>query len=414
MRALFPRLTYLSCLAVAACLTPTDPIICAAIVGGKFAKKHVPLNLRHILSAESAANDGLAFPFLTLSIYLSVDSTSREAIGHWFLIGITYQVILGTVIGSVLGYLFSHVMKFSHNRGFIDQESFVAQYLALAIFTAGVVSTLGSDDLLAAFACGCTLSWDGNFNYQTEGENFASVIDLVLNCACFIYIGAWLPFDKYTDPVLGITPWKLVVLCIGIVFLRRIPAILALYRWIPEITTWKEALFSGHFGPMGVGAIFISTLAASKLQAPHVPPESQEDFLASSLQPIVSFVVLASIVIHGLSIPFFSFGRTVSRNMSISTTLTTRSRTEPDWVNSISRVPALPSPPDNNVSLSASPIDDSKKVNEESGLSNMADTTRPTSQFAPPDSPVTEIETTNSDGLRGKLQPKSVHFPGAQ
>lgn len=49
------------------------------------------------------------------------------------------------------------MMKFSHNRGFIDQESFVAQYLALAIFTAGVVSTLGSDDLLAAFACGMKL-----------------------------------------------------------------------------------------------------------------------------------------------------------------------------------------------------------------------------------------------------------------
>jgi len=30
--------------------------------------------------------------------------------------------------------------------------------------------------------------------------------------------------------------------------LRRIPAILALYKWIPEIASWREALFSGHFG----------------------------------------------------------------------------------------------------------------------------------------------------------------------
>ena len=30
---LFPHLTFISSLAVAACLTPTDPIICAAIVG---------------------------------------------------------------------------------------------------------------------------------------------------------------------------------------------------------------------------------------------------------------------------------------------------------------------------------------------------------------------------------------------
>lgn len=38
------------------------------------------------------------------------------------------------------------------------------------------------------------------------------------------------------------------VLSIGILILRRIPAILALYRWVPEIANWKEALFCGHFG----------------------------------------------------------------------------------------------------------------------------------------------------------------------
>lgn len=49
-------------------------------------------------------------------------------------------------------------MKFSHKRGFIDQESYVAQYLSLAIFTIGVTKTIGSDDLLAAFAAGTFIS----------------------------------------------------------------------------------------------------------------------------------------------------------------------------------------------------------------------------------------------------------------
>lgn len=74
------------------------------------------------------------------------------------------------------------------------------------------------------------------------------MIDLVLNCACFIYIGAWIPFQAFNIPEIGVTPPKLVVLTIGIMFLRRIPAILALYKFIPEIASWKEALFSGHFG----------------------------------------------------------------------------------------------------------------------------------------------------------------------
>lgn len=55
---------------------------------------------------------------------------------------------------SSLGMIFSRVMKFSHHKGFIDRESYVAQYLALAIFVTGLVSTIGSDDLLAVFAAG--------------------------------------------------------------------------------------------------------------------------------------------------------------------------------------------------------------------------------------------------------------------
>ncbi|KAJ7598835.1 Cation/H+ exchanger [Mycena floridula] len=347
LRLLFPRIEMIPCLAIAACLTPTDPIISAAIVGGKFAVKHVPLNLRQIISAESAANDGLAYPFLTIALYLLADSTRKEAIGHWFLIGWLYQVILGVVLGAVLGLCvgFSYLMKFSHRQGYIDGSSYLAQYLALAFLTIGIASSLGTDDLLAAFAAGNAISWDGHFNIQTENEVFATVIDLMLNCACFVYIGAWLPFQSFRQPALGIDIWRLVVLFLAILILRRIPSVLLLYKWIPEIHTWREALFTGHFGPMGVGAIFISTLALHKLPEPNIPPVTQEDILALTLQPIVSFVVLCSILTHGLSIPFFSLSRNVSRTVSLSTFTSTRQPDGPDWLSWTRRNPVLPTNP---------------------------------------------------------------------
>ncbi|KAJ6605185.1 Sodium/hydrogen exchanger family-domain-containing protein [Mycena vulgaris] len=346
LHALFPDLVYISCLAIAACLTPTDPIICATIVGGKYALKHVPRNLRLIISAESAANDGLAYPFLSIAIYLTVESSRRVAIGKWFLVGWLYQVILGIVLGAFLGMGFSYVMKVSHKRGFIDRESYVAQYLALALFTIGIASTIGSDDLLAAFACGNAISWDQHFNDVTENEVFSSVIDLVLNCACFVYIGAWMPFNAFNSPALGITPWRLTVLFLAVLALRRIPSVLLLYRWVPEISTWREALFTGHFGPMGVGAVFVSTLALTRLPTPHDPPQGQQELLAATLQPIVAFVVLGSIVIHGLSIPFFSLSGTMhSRTRSLMATLT-RTDTS-DWLVSLRRgPPVVPTAPD--------------------------------------------------------------------
>lgn len=191
-------------------------------------------------------------------------------------------------------------MKYSHKKGFIDRESYIAQFIALALFTIGVTSTIGSDDLLAAFAAGSAISWDGHFNTQIENLVFSSVIDLVLNCGCFVYIGAWIPFNAFNSPALGIEVWKLVVLFIATLALRRIPPLLLLYKWVPEINGWKEALFSGHFGPMGVGAVFISTLALTRLPEPHSPPQNQEEYLAATLQTIVAFVVLGSILIRAL------------------------------------------------------------------------------------------------------------------
>ncbi len=70
----------------------------------------------------------------------------------------TYPTNVDVMISLLLGYIFSFIMKFSHKKGFIDRDSYVAQYLALAIFTMGIVNTIGSDDLLAAFAAGAYLS----------------------------------------------------------------------------------------------------------------------------------------------------------------------------------------------------------------------------------------------------------------
>ncbi|KZV72137.1 hypothetical protein PENSPDRAFT_576576 [Peniophora sp. CONT] len=330
---IFPRLDFVASLLISACLTPTDPIISAAIVGGKYAVKHVPLNLRRLIAAESASNDGMAYPFLTVAIYVLTEANTGVAIGKWLAFGCLYQVVVGTLLGAILGWLFACVMRYTHRRGFIDRESYVAQYLALTILTIGIASTIGVDDLLAAFAAGSAINWDGNFNVQIGTEVFSSVIDLVLNCACFIYIGAWLPFDQFNEPELGVTPWRLVVLFFAILFLRRIPSILLLYHWIPEIHSWREALFTGHFGPMGVGAIFVSTLAITKLDESPARTE-QTEVTKQSIHPIVTFVVLCSIIVHGLSIPFISFTEHVGVRIatSLSRTLTTGHNEVPDWL----------------------------------------------------------------------------------
>ncbi len=229
-------------------------------------------------------------------------------------------------------------MKFCERKDLIDRQSYVAQYVSLAMFTIGVTTMLGSDDLLAAFSCGTAFAWDGFFNRQTEQAVFSSVIDLLFNIAAFIFIGAWMPFNEFDNAQLTLSVWRLIVIAILILLLRRLPVVLALYRWIPDIKTFREAVFSGHFGPVGVGAVFISTLAVSAMQAPEQPPANQEQLVAASIQPIVAFMVLCSITIHGLSIPFFTFGRAVH---SVSRTWSRHQSIDPlgpEWAQQTRRI----------------------------------------------------------------------------
>ncbi|KAL9931627.1 hypothetical protein V8E36_009413 [Tilletia maclaganii] len=337
---IIPGLNFLDSLVVAACVTPTDPILAQAVIGGPWAEKHVPAHLRHMLACESGCNDGAAFPFLYLALYLTLNrDNTRYAIGRWFYESWLYEIIFGTFLGVLIGYLARKALRFSERHRLIDRESFVAQYVSLAIASMGVNVLLGSDDLLAAFACGTAFAWDGWFTRQTEDSNFSNIVDLLFNCAAFIYIGALMPFAAWVDTASTLNIWRLFVLAIAVLLLKRIPIIIALWKLIPDIKTFREALFAGHFGPIGVGAIFIATLGRTELpEEINNPPESSHDVLALTIQPIVFFFVLCSIAVHGLTIPFFAFSkgahkitRTWSRHPSMAP------NQEPSWMTRIKR-----------------------------------------------------------------------------
>ncbi|KAF8748535.1 Sodium/hydrogen exchanger family [Rhizoctonia solani] len=288
---IFPALSFASALVISSCLTPTDPVLANAIVSGKWAEQNVPEHLRLLIAAESAANDGLAYPFLYVSIKMLTIGTEPIEIAKFVWECVVYQVLLGVALGAFLGWVFRVLLQRAEARGFIDRSSYIGQYLSLTILSLGTTAILGGDDLLAAFAAGSAVSWDGHFNEKSHESEFSSTLEVFFNCACFVYIGAWLPFHALD--------------------LERIPALVALWwtGWLePDINTLGEALFSGHFGPMGVGAVFISMLALTELPPSQGRTDNQIDRVSASIQPIVSFIVLGSIFIHGISIPFFSLG----------------------------------------------------------------------------------------------------------
>ncbi|RDA84004.1 hypothetical protein CP532_3148 [Ophiocordyceps camponoti-leonardi (nom. inval.)] len=342
---MIPALDWLDSLVVAACVTATDPVLASSVVGkGKFAKR-VPKHLRDLLSAESGCNDGMAFPFIYLSLYLIQYDKNAAKVSYYFIVYVVlYECIFGAVFGFVIGYIARHGIKFSEKHDLIDRESFLVFYFALALFCAGSGSILGLDDLLVGFTAGVGFSNDGWFGEKTEESHVSNVIDLLLNLTYFVYFGTIIPWEQYNNGVFGVRAWRLVVIAIFVLLFRRIPIMLALKPLIPDIKNWREALFAGHFGPIGVGAIFVAILARAELEhhesvpLPDPPSEDLENYaLIYLVWPIVTFLVISSILVHGSSVAVFTLGKRIN-----TLTLTMSYTAAPDegasWMNRLPRI----------------------------------------------------------------------------
>lgn len=312
--ALIFRTDIPTAMVVAACLTPTDPVLAASILSNSQFSTRVPKRIKDMLSAETGCNDGISFPFLYIGLTLLNQSTPGEAFKEWFLITILWQCVLGTAIGLVIGTVFNKVLRFSDSRGYIDPSGFTVFYLLLAILSVGVGSLLGSDDFLVCFGAGYGFARDGWFSKKTYGVQLPGIIDLLLNSAMFVYLGSIIPWYAFEPQGVtpSITPFRLIAFLVLVLLFRRIPIILALYPWIPDIRTLPEALFCGHFGPMGLGGIFLAIEARAVLETgtslalpypgPHEQPFTPKEKAMEIVWPLVVFIVMGSTFVHGLSV----------------------------------------------------------------------------------------------------------------
>lgn len=207
------------------------------------------------------------------------------------------------------------------------------------LFIVGTVGMLGSDDVLACFIAGNVFTWDDWFRLETEDDSLQPTIDMLLNVAVFMWYGAVCPWHMFVaNNVIPI--YRLIPLGILVLLLRRLPMILAFRKGIHQIEEIRHALFVGFFGPIGVSAIFYVYISREFLRGIIVDGQLREDadHLAECILVTVWFLVICSIVVHGLSVPLGKLGfylpRTLSTAISSERTSANPSSTnidEPDF-----------------------------------------------------------------------------------
>lgn len=298
------RTSFVESLIVGACITPTDPVLANTIIKGRFADDYMPLDLAHLIAAESGANDGLGFPFLYLGLWLyraklRANFSTSNAMELWFGDTWAYVVVLSVIWGAVAGYLSRKALKWCDHLRFVDRESFHAFPIFIVLALIGTCGLVGSDDVLSCFVAGNVLGWDNWFQEETLDDSSQPTIDMMLNQAVFLWFGAVCPWPDFatSGDVIGLG--RLVALSILILLLRRIPVILALQKFLQPVHSSKYALLMGHFGPIGVSAIFYLSELILFLRE-EVEPDSGSSEEVSRLvqlaQVIVWFMLTSSVV----------------------------------------------------------------------------------------------------------------------
>ncbi|ODA80942.1 hypothetical protein RJ55_03902 [Drechmeria coniospora] len=334
--------SFLHALAVGACVTPTDPVLSAVIVKGKFADQNIPKDLQNLIIAESGANDGLGYPFLFFALYLikyvgpaATHGGAADAMGLWFAYTWGYTIALSILYGAVVGWIGKELLHWAEERNYVDRESFLVFALALALFVLGTCGLVGSDDVLACFIAGNVFTWDDWFRLQTKDDSLQPTIDMLLNVTIFLWYGAVLPWSLFGDNAV-ISTARLVILGILVLLLRRLPWVFGMHKWIHQIERGRQAIFVGFFGPIGVSAVFYLFISLEFIQE-HLTnedgvPRSDVINLAETIRVVVWFLTLSSVVshvclllvgaaanlnlhqvVHGLSIPIGKIGHLAPR-----------------------------------------------------------------------------------------------------
>jgi sodium/hydrogen antiporter len=159
------------------------------------------------------------------------------------------------------------------------------------------------------------------FRLETLDDSLQPTIDMLLNLSVFIWYGAVCPWVSFrVNDVIPI--YRLIFLGVLILLFRRVPVVLAMHRYIPEIEHFHQAAFVGFFGPIGVSAIFylyVSLDFLNNVTVDGIPGEAvREDAkrLQEVMRVVIWFLAICSIVVHGLSVPLGKLGYHLPRTMS--------------------------------------------------------------------------------------------------
>jgi NhaP-type Na+/H+ or K+/H+ antiporter len=273
-------------LLLGAVLAPTDPVLAADVqVGppGGEAEDEV----RFGLTSEAGLNDGLAFPFTNAAIAMAAAGSAGVGswLGGWVLddvllklgIGLTVGLAGGRAVGAVLFRLPTTRRIAESTEGFVS--------LATTLLVYGVAELCHGYGFVAVFVAAYVLRHhERDHEYHEVLHASSESIERLVSAALLVLLGG-----AVVDGALAPLTLRGAALGLAVVLLvRPIAGWLALLRTtMPQSERWALAFF----GIRGIGSVYYLAQALNEAEFAD----------ADQLWAIVAFVILVSVLVHGVS-----------------------------------------------------------------------------------------------------------------
>jgi NhaP-type Na+/H+ or K+/H+ antiporter len=272
-KLLFGGLSWPEAFLLGAVLSPTDPVVTSAVVTAQ----KVPAKIRHTLNLESGLNDGLALPFVLFFLVLATPGGDAAQEALELLGEAAFGAALGVAIGVAGGKL---VHRFP--GGGITRRYEGIYALGLGLLCYGVADVTFGNGLIAAFVGGISLGV-AEPDIPNDFVDFSENVSSILQVLTFFVFGAIIVVTGYDRGVPELALFILFALLVA----RPVAILISFLRVkMPA----PDRAFIAWFGPKGV---------ASMLFALFVLNSAVDD--RNTVFDVAAFVVLASILAHGLT-----------------------------------------------------------------------------------------------------------------
>lgn len=269
-----------------AVLAPTDPVL-AADVQAAPPMEGESSEVRFALTSESGLNDGLAFPFTNLALAVAAASTSGHAwFGEWLRYDVLYKVGVGTLAGIVIGYLLALLLFRVRRVGESSEPGEGIAAIAITFLAYGATEVIHGYGFLAVVVAALMIRhYERGHEYHKTLHEVAENMERLLMAIVLVLFGCTI-----ARGLLAALTWQAAVA--GLAFLFLVRPLAGMLGLAGMRTPRRERAAIAFFGIRGIGSLYYLAYALNK-----------EDFAgeAKLLWATVGFVVLASIVVHGIS-----------------------------------------------------------------------------------------------------------------